>query len=138
MSGAESHRSADGSAETNKPAEEAEKNKGWGNEIDDLFAGKKMKKRQQQAESEAAVAKQQKQHQAKKRKKSGQGSSHLSGKTLDEADKWVDDGLGGVYNNEGYTGRVEDGVRVFKAHLLRKPKSGGTPDCPFDCDCCFI
>lgn len=136
MSGAESRRSADGSAETKRPSEETEK--GWSNEIDDLFAGKKVKKRQQQAEAEAAVAKQQKQHQAKKRKKIGQVSTHPSGKILNEANKWVDDGLGGVYNNEGYTGRVEDGVRVFKAHLLRKPQSGGTPECPFDCDCCFI
>lgn len=51
---------------------------------------------------------------------------------------WVDDGLGGKYNAEGYTGRVEDGVKVFKAHVLNKPNSGTTKNCPFDCDCCFI
>lgn len=51
---------------------------------------------------------------------------------------WVDDGLGGKYNHEGYTGRVEDGVKVFKAHVLNRPGSGQTKDCPFDCDCCFI
>ena len=55
-----------------------------------------------------------------------------------EAKGWVDDGLGGKYNAEGYTGRVEDGVKVFKAHVLNKPNSGTTKKCPFDCDCCFI
>lgn len=52
--------------------------------------------------------------------------------------QWVDDGLGGRFNNEGYTGRVEDGVKVFKAHVLNRPTAGTTKDCPFDCDCCFI
>jgi hypothetical protein len=51
---------------------------------------------------------------------------------------WVDDGLGGKYNDEGYTGRVEDGLKIFKAHVLSKPNAGQTPDCPFDCDCCYI
>lgn len=52
--------------------------------------------------------------------------------------EWVDDGLGGVYNTEGFTGRVEEGVKVFKAHVLNKPNSGQSAQCPFDCDCCFI
>ena len=51
---------------------------------------------------------------------------------------FVDDGLGGKFNREGYTGRVEDGVKVFKAHVLNKPGFGQSKDCPFDCDCCFI
>jgi hypothetical protein len=46
--------------------------------------------------------------------------------------------LGGKFNREGYTGRVEDGVKVFKAHVLNKPGFGRSKDCPFDCDCCFI
>lgn len=59
-------------------------------------------------------------------------SSSNSGK------EWVDDGLGGRFNHEGFTGRVEDGVKIFKAHLLNRPKAGTTRDCPFDCQCCFI
>eukprot|EP00980_Cylindrotheca_fusiformis_P005163 scaffold1101_cov123-Cylindrotheca_fusiformis.AAC.1 len=51
---------------------------------------------------------------------------------------WVDDGLGGKYNGEGFTGRIQDGCKVFKAHVLNKPNSGNSRDCPFDCDCCFI
>jgi len=54
-------------------------------------------------------------------------------------DKWAKDGLGGIFNGEGYTGRRDDGGhRVFKAHLMNKDTAGETPDCPFDCDCCFI
>jgi len=54
-------------------------------------------------------------------------------------DKWATDGLGGVFNGEGFTGRKDDGGhRVFKAHLMNKKGFGDTPDCPFDCDCCFI
>ena len=53
-------------------------------------------------------------------------------------DTWIDDGLGGKYNHEGDTGRVQDGVRVFKAHILSKPNAGTTKECPFDCNCCFI
>lgn len=52
--------------------------------------------------------------------------------------KWVDDGLGGKYNKEGYTGRIEDGMKIFKRHILNKPGAGSTKDCPFDCNCCFI
>eukprot|EP00548_Thalassiothrix_antarctica_P005948 CAMPEP_0194148218 /NCGR_PEP_ID=MMETSP0152-20130528/30837_1 /TAXON_ID=1049557 /ORGANISM="Thalassiothrix antarctica, Strain L6-D1" /LENGTH=137 /DNA_ID=CAMNT_0038849585 /DNA_START=14 /DNA_END=427 /DNA_ORIENTATION=+ len=52
--------------------------------------------------------------------------------------QWVDDGLGGIFNSDGYTGRVESGVKVFKAHLFNKSNFGGTPECPFDCECCFI
>lgn len=54
-------------------------------------------------------------------------------------DKWAKDGIGGVFNGEGFTGRRDDGGhRVFKAHLMNKDTAGETPDCPFDCDCCFI
>lgn len=52
---------------------------------------------------------------------------------------WAADGLGGVFNGEGFTGRRDDaGHRVFKAHLMNEKGFGNTPDCPFDCNCCFI
>ena len=31
----------------------------------------------------------------------------------------------------------ETGFKVYKAHLLKVGEGGGTPLCPFDCDCCF-
>jgi hypothetical protein len=52
--------------------------------------------------------------------------------------EWADDGLGGKFNKDGFTGRKEQGVKVFKAHLFNKKDFGRSPDCPFDCDCCFI
>ena len=52
--------------------------------------------------------------------------------------EWADDGLGGKFNQEGFTGRKEQGVNVYKAHLFNKRDFGKTADCPFDCDCCFI
>ncbi|KAL7518765.1 hypothetical protein ACHAWX_003571 [Stephanocyclus meneghinianus] len=57
----------------------------------------------------------------------------------EQKDTWASDGLGGVFNGEGYTGRRDEGGhRVFKAHLMNKEGFGNTKDCPFDCDCCFI
>jgi hypothetical protein len=54
-------------------------------------------------------------------------------------DRWATDGHGGVFNGEGFTGRRDDGGhRVFKAHLMNRKGFGTSPDCPFDCDCCFI
>lgn len=96
-------------------------------EIDSLFADKKAKKELQQKDEERA------------RKCKDAAKDRLRDHaTKNSGGDWVDDGLGGIYNKEGYTGRVEDGVRVFKAHILSKPNAGSTPNCPFDCDCCYI
>ncbi|KAJ1411764.1 hypothetical protein B484DRAFT_455530 [Ochromonadaceae sp. CCMP2298] len=32
---------------------------------------------------------------------------------------------------------AESGLPVYKAALLKVGEGGGTPLCPFDCDCCF-
>jgi len=53
--------------------------------------------------------------------------------------EWSNDGLGGIFDAEGYTGRKVDGsMKVYKAHLFNKKGFGTTKDCPFDCDCCYI
>ena len=53
--------------------------------------------------------------------------------------EWVNDGLGGIFDSEGYTGRKQEGTgKIYKAHLFNKKGFGTTPDCPFDCDCCYI
>ena len=53
--------------------------------------------------------------------------------------EWANDGLGGIFDSEGYTGRkVEGSMKVYKAHLFNKKGFGTTKDCPFDCDCCYI
>ena len=53
--------------------------------------------------------------------------------------EWANDGLGGIFDSEGYTGRkVEGSMKIYKAHLFNKKGFGTTKDCPFDCDCCYI
>ncbi|GAB5365431.1 hypothetical protein AAMO2058_001057400 [Amorphochlora amoebiformis] len=65
-------------------------------------------------------------------------------KSSKKSDEWLDDGLGGRYDKEGFTGRNtldDDRFRIFKIDELKKqnkPNSGKTPLCPFDCECCFI
>jgi len=50
---------------------------------------------------------------------------------------WIDDGLGGVYDQEGWTGRkTGDGLRIFKGLHSKNKGGGGTPLCPIDCECC--
>ena len=63
----------------------------------------------------------------------------LNGSSKESKNKWASDGLGGVFNGEGFTGRRDDGGhRVFKSTLMNREGAGSTPQCPFDCDCCFI
>lgn len=114
-----------------KPGEDKVKKRGW-DEIESLFSDGKKRKNDQKEEEAATQKKKQEQ---KKKNQAGRKRASL---TPTASGEWVDDGLGGVYNSEGFTGRVEDGVKVFKAHVLRKPNAGETPDCPFDCKCCFI
>jgi len=53
--------------------------------------------------------------------------------------EWANDGMGGIFDSEGYTGRKADGgMKIYKAHLFNKEGFGTTKDCPFDCDCCYI
>ncbi len=116
---------------TAKPEETAaeKESSGW-SEIEGLLNSGKKKKKEQKEEIEEL-------ERSRKKKKKNYSSStpSMSGKS---DSKWIDDGLGGVYNSEGFTGRVEDGVKVFKAHILQKEDAGQSPDCPFDCDCCYI
>eukprot|EP00977_Amphora_coffeiformis_P022833 scaffold11639_cov172-Amphora_coffeaeformis.AAC.10 len=105
------------------------KKRGW-DEIESLFDDKKKKK------AEVAVAKAESAKKYKS-KPSGERSGKVEAKQV--GGDWVDDGLGGVYNSEGFTGRVEDGVRVFKAHVIQQsPNAGQTDQCPFDCNCCYM
>lgn len=102
-------------------------------EFDALFSDKKKQDKQDKEEEvaeEAAIKA------AKKARRKNDDPS--SSTTSFRGEDWVDDGLGGKFNKEGYTGRVEDGIKIFKHHILNKPKSGQSKDCPFDCDCCFI
>ena len=101
--------------------------------IDDIFQQKKTKK------MEFAIK-------AKKSKEivnERQQQKMLVGDRTDvknlQANVWVDDGLGGKFNNDGWTGRRDEGgLKIFKAHLFNNKDFGNTRDCPFDCSCCYI
>ena len=97
--------------------------KGGLEEIDSLFEKKKRSKVESKMQNDK-----------KKRRKV---STHVEREGRIQGE-WTDDGLGGKFNAEGFTGRVEDGCKIFKAHVLNKPNFGYSKDCPFDCDCCFI
>jgi Eukaryotic protein of unknown function (DUF1764) len=116
--------------------------RGW-DEIESIFDEKK-KEVKQQADTHRKEASLRK----TRRKKEDSNTSELNDRSVmpkksrtvnhGNSGDWVDDGLGGKYNSEGYTGRIEDGMKIFKAHVLSKPNAGQTPACPFDCDCCYI
>jgi hypothetical protein len=44
-----------------------------------------------------------------------------------------------IVNPEAPVHRIDKatGLPVYKAHLLKVGEGGGTPLCPFDCNCCF-
>ncbi len=102
--------------------------------IDSIFSAKKKKEETPKAKE---ITRKTKQSGSEMPKQKGD-KSILENVFSKSGTDWVDDGLGGRFNNEGYTGRVEDGVKVFKAHVLNRPTAGTTKECPFDCNCCFI
>ena len=113
-------------------------------DIDALFASKKAKKK------EETVASDKKMKLSQNRKKSlnsNHPNAHKKNLQGDRSDidcmkngEWVDDGLGGIFDKDGFTGRREQGsgFKIYKAHLMNKKGFGQTKDCPFDCDCCYI
>lgn len=117
-------------------------------DIDDLFASKKERvKEEKQSQQEDERREMEKRKFFKNNNNSSSALMQnakkiaLAGDRSDCAlkkNEWVDDGRGGVFDAEGFTGRKEDGVKVFKAHLFNKKGFGTTKDCPFDCDCCFV
>lgn len=127
--------------QTPKP-ETTKQKRGW-DEIETLFDDKKRKKVEEVAtessarQTHARKNANQRDRSEKPARSAAKNSTPKSNKYGTDGD-WVNDGLGGRYNAEGYTGRIEDGVKIFKTHILSKPNAGQTPQCPFDCDCCYI
>ncbi|KAG9454668.1 hypothetical protein H6P81_007572 [Aristolochia fimbriata] len=100
------------------------KKKKPGHEIEEIFSTLKKRKKPDQGQTgEVAEAASTKQKLKKKKNKAKQVSSKESG--------FVDP--------PKPRGRTEDGLAIYSAEELGFGKSdaGGTPLCPFDCDCCF-
>mmetsp|Transcript_15993 Transcript_15993/g.36749 ORF Transcript_15993/g.36749 Transcript_15993/m.36749 type:complete len:137 (-) Transcript_15993:487-897(-) len=110
------------------------KKSGW-DEIDNMFEQNKKRKQAEKRQQEKAAA-------ATKASSKASTTNSLSYTRQDidvmQEKEWKDDGLGGKFNKEGFTGRTEGGLKVFKAHLFNRKNFGSTDDCPFDCDCCYI
>ena len=124
---------------TDSGENEKQRKKSGIDEFDALFSEKKKLDRQTKEDEAKKEAARKAAKKARYKNELMSSSSSTKNQTSDKGGcEWVDDGLGGKYNKEGFTGRVEDGVKIFKRHILNKPGAGFTKDCPFDCSCCFI
>ncbi|KAF0913168.1 hypothetical protein E2562_020294 [Oryza meyeriana var. granulata] len=116
-------------------ATEKPKKKKATNEIDEIFQATKSsgKKRKPQRGEESVGAKKPKERPdvTKKSKKARKGSK---GKGKDTDDDDDDEG-----EEKRPRRRTTDGLAIYSAEELGfgKADAGGTPLCPFDCDCCF-
>ena len=114
---------------------------GGGETLDDIFGKLKASK----AKAQDIKDGEEEGDRGSKRTKGDKGSRALKANeslAAMQSEDWRDDGLGGVFNKDGWTGRRnKEGMRIFKTHLLMRQnevftKGGGK--CPFDCNCCFI
>ncbi|KAF8681909.1 hypothetical protein HU200_045360 [Digitaria exilis] len=107
-------------------------------EIDEIFSAAKADKKRKSAQQEEAEAQGGKRKKPKERTEGG-SNKKKSNKTPGSK------GKGRVANDDGEEfekrprRRTNDGLTIYSAEELGfgKADAGGTPLCPFDCDCCF-
>ncbi|GLT25545.1 hypothetical protein SLA2020_006670 [Shorea laevis] len=94
-----------------------------GNEIDEIFSGKKRKRPDQEKTEKPKGDEGSKPKSKKKNKDKSKGGSKEGG-TIDPARPRK---------------KTETGLVIYTEEELgiNKSNAGGTPLCPFDCDCCF-
>uniref|UniRef100_A0A0G4HK08 DUF1764 domain-containing protein n=1 Tax=Chromera velia CCMP2878 TaxID=1169474 RepID=A0A0G4HK08_9ALVE len=85
-------------------------------ELDKLFSGLSKKKKKKAAE------------------KDSQPSEGVKGSSGGKKPKNIDEDLGLQTKERKYT---EEGYPIYTEEELKIGQGGGTPDCPFDCWCCF-
>jgi hypothetical protein len=118
--------------------------------FDDLKKAKKHAAEEKAAEEEARLEEKRKAKAAKlAAKKAEEGRSNAQpGSYIDSTNKAQKKRAHGVcqpgdpsyiISPDPPVHRVDaaSGLPVYKAHLLKVGEGGGTPLCPFDCDCCF-
>lgn len=98
-------------------------------EIDDLFSSAKTAKLVKKEEEEQTVS----EPKPKKKRPSTDESESRPYGVMKSAIPML------IISPEAPLERIdtESGLPVYKAHLLKVGEGGGTPLCPFDCDCCF-
>jgi hypothetical protein len=96
-----------------------------GNEIDEIFSGKKRKKSEQKKVDKANVNGEEKPKLTTKKKKKKKSKEDEEGRFTDPPCR--------------SRKKTEDGMNIYTEEELGFSKSSGgdTPLCPFDCDCCF-
>lgn len=102
------------------------KRKKMGSEIDEIFAAKKKKKPENNEKKTSTSEKPRKVSSSTKVKSNGKKSRSLN----------ENEGVGPTSRSRRKTA---DGLTLYTEEELGFGKSdaGGTPLCPFDCDCCF-
>jgi hypothetical protein len=97
------------------------------NDIDDIFSS--MKKNKQEDQNKA---------------QSSKGTialkeSSVKLRTMDSSHGLIKSKNPSIISPEAPLERIDKttGLPVYKAHLLKVGEGGGTPLCPYDCDCCF-
>lgn len=104
--------------EKNKETAKKEKEK-FGNEIDEIF--KTVAKNKKELSTDIGT----------KKPKGEKGARRKEDSKKCDASS---DGGGNIARR-----KTTDGIKIYSAEELRfnDPNAGGTPLCPFDCDCCF-
>ncbi|CAN6281772.1 unnamed protein product [Urochloa humidicola] len=107
-------------------------------EIDEIFSAAKAGKKRKPAQLEEAAAQGGKRKKPKERAEGG-SSKKKSGKTPGSKGKGrvADDEE--EFEEKRPRRRTADGLTIYSAEELGfgKADAGGTPLCPFDCECCF-
>ncbi|XP_021683917.2 uncharacterized protein C6G9.01c [Hevea brasiliensis] len=93
------------------------------NEIDEIFSGKKRKKPEKQKNDKANETESDKPKSLKKKKKKTEEDKE--GRLTDPPSR--------------HRKKTKDGLNIYTEEELgiNHSNAGGTPLCPFDCDCCF-
>jgi hypothetical protein len=100
--------------------------------IDDIFSSASSKKKEEKVKNEEKVK-------ASKISASDKAAAEKPAKQPMQQHGVIASAYGTIISPDPPVERIdkESGLKVYKAHLLRIGEGGGTPLCPFDCDCCF-
>ena len=110
-----------------------------GAEIDALFGSVKKRRQDKDKDKEKEEEEEEEEEEERGKRRKTKGSSSSSSAVDSLPYGVLKSNIVQIINPEAPVERIdpETGFKVYKAHLLKVGEGGGTPDCPFDCDCCF-
>ena len=123
-----------GGVEESERGREVTKKNEKGNEIDDIFSSMKKNKQVEQEPAPAVTAR----SKGTAGTKTKESNERLS-RAMDSSHGLIKSKHQSIISPEAPLERIDKatGLPVYKAHLLKVGEGGGTPLCPYDCDCCF-